>query len=197
MTQKYSDLYPKEEEHSKAFGLGLATAIMAAASIACLFTCLKLYGNIAWAGYAMLGIALAWVLFILPFWFDKWIPLIFLPIDFASVCGYLLYVNAKSGGHWFLSFAFPVTMIMGVIVLAATALYRYVKKGRLFITGGLLLTIGGSAMLIEFFQSITFGSEMFVWSLYCVSFFALLGIFLIVAALIPPLRAYLEKKFFY
>lgn len=37
---------------------------------------------------------------------------------------------------------------------------------------------------------------MFQWSLYCVSAFGLVGLFLILASLIRPLRAYLSKKFF-
>lgn len=43
---------------------------------------------------------------------------------------------------------------------------------------------------------ITFRSAMFLWSLYCVVFFSALGIFLLIAAIVPALRQYLARKFF-
>lgn len=52
-------------------------------------------------------------------------------------------------------------------------------------------------MLVEFFQSITFGTPMWVWSLYCVCGFGLLGLFLFIATLIPPLHVHLRKTFFF
>ena len=63
--------------------------------------------------------------------------------------------------------------------------------------GLFLVLIGASFMLIEFFQHITFGTPMFVWSLYCVSVFCLIGLFLFIASFIPPLRAALRRTFFY
>ena len=62
---------------------------------------------------------------------------------------------------------------------------------------GYLVLIGCSFMLVEFFQSITFGTPMWVWSLYCVCGFGLLGLFLFIATLIPPLHAHLRKTFFF
>ena len=192
----YSDRYPAEQRHARYLILALLTALMAAAGLICLILCLKTFGRVYWSGYVLMGLALAWVILILPFWFPRWHPLIFLPIDFAAVCGFLLYVCASTGGHWFLSFAFPVTMIVGLLLVAAVAVARHVRRGRLDIAAALILVTGGFCMLIELFEHITFGTQMFLWSLYCVSFCGLLGLFLLIAALIPPLRAYLERKFF-
>ena len=121
---------------------------------------------------------------------------VFVPADFFAVCGYLLYICLYTGGRWFLSFAFPVVMLFCVVTTASIALFRYVRRGKLFITGGLLVAIGGSTMLVELFQHITFGTQMFHWSLYTASVFAWAGFFLILSGIIRPLREYLERKFF-
>ena len=123
--------------------------------------------------------------------------MIFLPIDFACVAGYLLFVCVNTGGNWFLSFAFPVTMIAAVLTLAGVAMMRYIVQGRLRLMSLLVIAIGLSFMLIEFFQHITFGTPMFEWSLYCMSVLCLIGLFLLVASFVPSLRAYLRRKFFF
>lgn len=123
--------------------------------------------------------------------------MIFLPIDFACLGGYLLYLCVNTGGHWFLSFAFPVTLLAAVLTLAGVAMMRYIVQGRLRLMSLLLIAIGLSFMLVEFFQHITFGTPMFVWSLYCVSVICLIGLFLLIASMIPPLRATLRRKFFF
>ena len=144
-----------------------------------------------------MGLALLWVLFILPLLFPRFRPMIFLPIDFACIGGYLLYICVKTGGHWFLSFAFPVTMIAALLTLTGVAMMRYIVQGRLRLMSLLVIFIGLSFMLVEFFQHITFGTPMFVWSLYCVSVFCLIGLFLLVASFVPAMRAYLRRKFFF
>ena len=192
----YSDRFPKEKDHEKYLVLGIITVVMIAACLICLILCLETFGGVYWSGYVMLGLALAWIVFILPFFFRKWHPLIFLPIDFAAAAGYLLYICLYLGQRWFLSFAFPLTGIVCALTLTTVSLMRYIKKGRIFIVGGVLIALGSLSMLVEFFQHITFGTPMFLWSLYCVSFFAALGLFFIISAIIPPLRAFLERKFF-
>lgn len=193
---KYSDRYPAERRHARYLFLALTTALMLAAGLICLIICLKTFGRVYWAGYVLLGLALAWIILILPCWFRRWHPLIFLPIDFAAVCGFLLYVCLYLRQRWFLSFAFPVTMLIGLLLVAAVALARHVRRGRLYVAGGLMIAVGLGCMLIELFEHITFGTKMFLWSLYCVSFFGLFGLFLLIAAIIPPLRSFLERKFF-
>lgn len=194
--QRYSDLYPEEDRHARLVLLSLVTALMVAASLVTFLICITTYGAVLWSAYVMLGLALVWIVFILPCWFRKWMPLLFLPIDCAALCGFLLFVCLYNGERWFLSFAFPVTMIVFAIAIAAYMLFRNLKRGRLLVLGGLITVIGCSCMLVELFQHITFGSPMFQWSLWCVGFFAPIGLFFIIAALIPPLRAYIARKFF-
>ena len=84
-----------------------------------------------------------------------------------------------------------------LLTLAGVAMMRYIVAGRLRLMSLLLIAIGLSFMLVEFFQHITFGTPMFVWSLYCVSVVCLIGVFLLIASFVPPLRAYLRRKFFF
>lgn len=195
-TRLYSDQLPEVSYHRRYAVFSIITAAMLALCLACLIFCLETYGMVFWSGYVMLSLAAVWIIFLLPLVFRKWEPLIFLPIDFAAICGLLLYICLYTKGHWFLSFAFPVVMIVMLLTLTAVVLYRYIKKGTLYVTGGLFIAIGLSFMLVEFFLHITFGRPMFLWSLYCVTAFCLLGMFLILAAMIRPLREYLERKFF-
>ena len=194
--ESYSDRYPAERRHGKYVLLSLITALMLAAGLICLILCLKTFGRVYWSGYVLLGLALAWIILILPQWFRRFLPFVFLPIDYAAVCGFLLYVCASTGGHWFLSFAFPVTLLHGAVLLGTVALFRHARRGRLLRVGALMIVMGLYCMLIELFQHITFGTPMFLWSLYCVSAFGAIGLFLLIASLIPPLKAFLERKFF-
>ena len=197
-SSSYSDRYPKAEKKAgKYLAIGLVTIIMIGVSLGCLIFCLKSLGRTDWAGFVAMGLALLWVLFILPLLFPRFRPMIFLPIDFACIGGYLLYICVKTGGHWFLSFAFPVTMMAAVLTLTGVAMMRYIVQGRLRLMSLLVIFIGLSFMLVEFFQHITFGTPMFVWSLYCVSVFCLIGLFLLVASFVPAMRAYLRRKFFF
>ena len=174
----YSDRYPRLEKQSGKFlVLGLVTVILAAAALGCMIFCLKSTGKVGWSGIAALGIVLGWIWFVLPLLFPRWRPMIFLPVDFACLGGFLLYICASTGGNWFM--------------------IRYIVQGRLRLMSLLLIAIGLSFMLVEFFQHITFGTPMFVWSLYCVSGFCLIGLFLFAASFIPPLRAALRRTFFY
>ncbi len=195
--RSYPDHYPRMHRES---GLPIAaamTVICAAAILVILIVCLKLYGALSWGGYAIGGVLLLYVVAILPIWFGNPNPVVFVPVDHAAVALLALYICVKTGGNWFLSFAFPVSLLSCLLSTALICLLRYVKGGRLFILGGFLLTLGASTVLVELFEHITFGTPMFEWSLYSLVGFGLPGLFLLVARLIPRLRHGLEKRFFF
>ena len=194
----YSDLLPeKKKDHGRTLAVWLLTTVLAAAGLGCLIFCLRTDREASWSGYVLMSSALAWVTLLFPLLFRRFRPMIFLPVDFACLAGFLLYICLKTRGNWFLSFAFPVTAIVCVLTLTGVVIFRYIRQGRLRLLGLYLALIGASFILIEFFQHITFGTPMFVWSLYCVCAFGALGLFLFVATLIPPLHAYLRKTFFF
>ncbi len=193
---RYPDRYPEASYRSRRLAVLLLTLMLAAASLSCLISCLRIHGEASWSGYVLLGSALFWVWVALPLLFRRWRPMIFLPVDFACSAGFLLYVCLKTGGSWFLSFAFPVTALTALVTLATVALFRYIRQGRLLLFGVLLVLFGSSLMLVELFMHITFRTQMFVWSLYCVCGFGALGLFLVIASLIPSLRDALRRNFF-
>ncbi len=193
----YPDHYPHSHRESSLPIAAALTVIFAAAALVLLIVCLRLYGELSWGGYALCSLGLAYIIGILPAWFEDPLPEVFVPVDHAAALLAVLYVCLKTGGNWFLSFAFPVGIISGLLSTALICLLKYVKGGRLFILGGFLMVLGGASMLIELFEHITFGTPMFLWSLYSLVGFGLAGLFLLLARLIPPLRHGIEKRFFF
>lgn len=194
--RSFSGVYPQKNNARRYPVLGLVTALMVAVDLVFLILCLQRYHAVRWSGYIMLGSAVIYLICILPLWVDRPHPLIFVPLSFLVVGGYLLYICLATGGHWFLSFAFPVTLLAGLLTTGAVAAFRYLKHGKLFIIAALLIAIGGSAMLVEMFEAITFAHPMWTWSLYAVSGFGAVGLFILLAAIVRPLREFLERKLF-
>ena len=154
--------------------------------------------RIHWSGYVAGAVLLSYVCIVLPLWFKRPNPVIFVPCGFAAVAVYLIYVNFASGGAWFMSFAFPVTGSLGLITTALIALTRYIRHGRLYIYGGWLMIMGVWTVLVEFFLRLTFEVEHghIVWSQYPLIVLSLLGMMLIVIAIVKPLKESLRKIFF-
>ena len=106
-------------------------------------------------------------------------------------------IDLVNGGGWFISFAFPVAGIAGLIVTAVVALIKYIKKGYFYIVGGAVIAIGAYVVLVELFATVTFGlKEFHMWSFYPASGCLLLGMALIVLGVCAPLRNWFAKKFF-
>ena len=157
----------------------------------------QINGIVNWSGYVTGALIMLYVMFVLPHWFRKAHPVIFVPAGFAAIALFLLYINLSTGGHWFLSFAFPVTGSLGLLFTAVVTLSLYFPRARLYTFGGFFLAFGGMMLLIEFLLHITFGLPgLGTWSFYPLIVFGMLGMGLILVALIPPLRESLERKFF-
>lgn len=158
---------------------------------------LQTNGDVTWSGYVIGVLLLGYVMFVLPFWFRDPNPVIFVPIGFVGIGVYLLYISLASGGGWFLSFAFPVTGFVGLLVTAVVTLIRYVKRGKLYIFGGASLAFAAFMPLMEFLLNYTFYLPRFVWwSLYPVIIFGLLGATLIFLAICRPARESIERRIF-
>ncbi len=199
-TQPHEPSYPARlPAHQSESRLPAALMLTVLCVLVCpiiLLVCFKMYGSLAWGGYALLGVALFYCLVGLPLWFPAPNPVVLIPVDHAAIAGFLLYVSCKTGGHWFLSFAFPLSGLSCLVATAMVSLLRYLKGGRFYIFGGFFLFLGGVAMLVEFFEHITFHTEMFLWSLYVVGACAVFGILLMLAATIRPLRDWIRRSFF-
>jgi hypothetical protein len=154
-------------------------------------------GGIVWAGYVIGGLLLSYVVLILPLWFRNPNPVIFVPCDFAAAGLYLLYINLATGGRWFLSFAFPVTGFVGLVVTAVVVLRRYIRRGRLYVFGGGILALGAFMPIMETLLVITFSSIPFMgWCFYPLIALGLLGGMLLFLAICKPARHSMARKFF-
>lgn len=188
--------YPEKEPHPLGLPI-FATAVLLIPFIVVLLCDLRFSHTITWSGYVMGAILLIYEILILPLWFRKRNPVIFVPCAFVAVGLYLMYINFAVGGKWFLSFAFPILGGIALIVTAATVLFRYVKGGRLYIVGGAFIAFGAMMPLLEFLLSITFdGIELLGWSFYPLVSVVLIGGLLIFLAICRPAREVMERKFF-
>ena len=198
--EKGEDAYPRGKVpviNKSVVAAAVLTAMFIIPIITVLLCDLRVYGRVTWSGYVVGALLLAYITVVLPMWFRAPNPVIFVPCVFAAAGGYVLYIDLALDGGWFLSFAFPIIGCIGLTVTAMVALFRYIKKGGLYILGGAFCFIGICMLPIEFLASYTFGVGRFIgWSLYPLSSLVLIGAFLIFLAIYAPARKYLERIFF-
>lgn len=173
------------------------TVLLLLPALVCWLCDQQISGMVTWSGYVIGALGLLYVALVLPAWFRKPNPVIFVPCTFVAVGLYLLYISLATGGGWFLSFAFPITGGVALIVTAVVTLLKYVRRGQLYIFGGAIIALGGMTVLAEFLSVITFGLDRFFgWSFYPLVVAALLGGLLIFLAICRPARETMERKIF-
>ena len=190
--------YPRFEKPETVNPRGIYFIISFACIIAAVisFVCdLTLGGGIAWSGYVIGAIALFYTLFILPGWFRKYNPAIFIPVDFAAIGLYLAYISIATGGKWFFTFALPITGIVTLIISSITILSYYLRRGYLYIFGGAIVAAGAFCPMIETLAIITFGIRPMMWSIYPLIALFLIGIMLIIIGIVKPFRESLCRIF--
>lgn len=186
-----------EETVSRSGVLFVLSVICLIPLISTLLCDLSLGGGVTWSGYTTGAIIFLYVVAVLPVWFKKPNPVIFVPADFAAAGVYLFYIDFMAKGGWFLSFALPVLGGAALIATALIALMRYVKRGYLYMLGGAFIATGFFAVLIEYLINYTFHvRDVILWSIYPFASCFLIGVALIVIAICKPLRESLHKKFF-
>ncbi|MBO4939285.1 MAG: hypothetical protein J6C98_09880 [Oscillospiraceae bacterium] len=187
---------PAPQVSSRGLQIVLTTAFLLPLLITLLCD-LQINGLVTWSGYVVGALIVGYVALVLPIWFRRPNPVIFVPCFFVAVGLYLLYINLATGGSWFMSFAFPVVGGIGLILTAVVALLRYVRRGKLYIIGGAAAALGAFMPLTEYLIYITFQRPRFVgWSLYPLTALVLLGGMLIFLAIHRPARETMERKFF-
>lgn len=194
-------LFPEERNpHTKVSPWGIlwvVSGLMVVAILTVLLCDLQLSGGVTWSGYVMGGLGVCYVTFLLPLWFKKPNPAVFVPCAFLAIGLYLLYINLATGGHWFLSFAFPVVGFFGVLLTTVTTLLRYIRKGRLYIYGGGFIALGAFMPLMEFLLNHTFlNGKRLLWAYFPMGALVLFGGFLVFLALCRPAREVMIRKFF-
>lgn len=197
-----SPLYPEGKlppEPRFSLGMPIALTVLWVLGLLTVLLCdVQVNRSLTWSGFVAGAMATGYVALILPGWFRRPNPVIFVPCFFASAILYLLYIDLATAGGWFLSFAFPVTGSVGLIATALVTLLRYVKKGTLYIFGGALLALGGFMPVVELLLNRTFHREAFFgWSLYPLMALVLLGGYLIFLAICRPARETMRRKLFF
>ncbi|MBQ7836408.1 MAG: zinc ribbon domain-containing protein [Clostridia bacterium] len=188
--------YPRREVSPKLAHIIISTMYLIGLIIPLLCD-LQINSRVTWSGYVVGALILSYVVMILPYWFKRPNPVIFVPCGFAAAGLYLWYINYAVNGDWFLSFAFPVVGAAGVVVTAVVTLVKYVRRGKLYIFGGASLLLGVLMPVLELLVNITFARPRFVfWSLYPLTALVLLGAMLIFLAICRPARESMERKFF-
>lgn len=199
--EKAEPFYPEDKRPKAKNGrVALGGIILILFFIPTLLTFLSdLLGNgkLEWFGLALGGIALFYIIFALPLWFKKPNPVIFVPAGFVAGIIYLLYICLFVRGNWFLSFAFPASGALLLIVSAAVTLFHYIKKGRLYILGGFFILLGGFTLLLEFLLYKAFSVGFVGWSVYPLASLVLLGGLLIYLGINKSAREILKRKLFF
>ncbi len=195
------DTYPKKEFKSEEFNRkGLMFAITFLMLIPLIFTVileLSWHKRIDWSGYVAGGILLFYICFILPLWFRRPSPAIFVPSAFIAATVYLLYICLQTSGKWFLGFGMPITLSLGCIVSAVFILLYYLKAGKLYIIGGGIIALGLWTALMELLIRLTFSVHTeFIWSICPMAVCFVFGMFLIIVEIVKPFKESLRKIFF-
>lgn len=175
----------------------LMTVLCIATVLVVLLCDLQIHRAVTWSGVVIGALLTGYVALILPTWFRRPNPVIFVPCAVGALILYLLYLSVSTEGGWFLSFAFPVAGGFGLILTALVTLLRYVQRGRLYTVGGAIMVQGGFMLLVEYLLCLTFDLPLTGWSLYPLLAMFLLGGFLIFLAICHPVREAMERKFFF
>lgn len=193
--------YPRKEFKSEEFNrkglLFVVTILWLLPLILPVLFELLWHKEITWSGFVAGAVVLAYICLILPAWFRHANPVIFLPCAIAAATLYLAYINYSLGDGWFLSFAMPVSLSFGAIVVALVTLHRYVHRGFLYIYGGGVIALGAWTVLLEFLIHRTFAvSAAVYWSPFSCTTLLILGLLLILIEIIKPLKESLYRMFF-
>ncbi len=194
------DSLPKQPDRRKKriAVMTVLTVLWVLPFLICFLIDLKANGRLVWSDYVGIAMSFYYLAVFFPFWFPKRNPVLFVPLAFLYAGGVALYINCKTGGHWFLSFAFPVLGGIMLIVTATVALCRYLKKGRLYVFAGTFIALGAFMLLVEFLMNYTFSLPgTFVWALYPLAALCDVGLLLLIAAICRPIREALEKLLFF
>ena len=150
--------------------------------------------RITWSAYVVFALTIVYIVTILPSWFKKATPAIFVPLDFLLVTLFLHYVNYATNGDWFLTLAFPLVTYLGLIVTAACVLLYYLKKGHLYVIGAFFIALGLYMDIIELFIMVTFKVNFDGWSIYPMIPLVLIGLGMIGISISRNARAVLTRK---
>ena len=115
----------------------------------------------------------------------------------ADILGFLLFIELKTNGKWFLTFALPTVTVLAVFIAVISLLKKEKKISSLTAASVSVIFLGLFCVLIEFLINTTFGvRDRFAWSFYPAVTFILLAVAMFLIGKNKALCEKLEKKFF-
>lgn len=191
-------LFPKDfvqkKELSKATIHIIILTLFLIPILITLYCDLYVGGTITWSAYVGLSLSILYIIVVLPFWFKKPTPAVFVPIDFFCIALMLQYINYSTDGDWFLTLAFPIVLYLGLTVTAFSVLLYYLKKGYMYVIGGFFIMLGLFMDIIEVLLMITFNVNFDGWSIYPMIPLVLIGLGMIAIAISRNVRTILARK---
>jgi hypothetical protein len=185
---------PKEDFRALLFVL---TMFFVAAGGVCLALDLVQTGTLTYSAFVLFGLGLLYAALFLPRWFRRPNPVIFFPIACLLIMAGLLYVDLRFEGGWFLPFVLPVLGGLFLFLEAAVALVRYLKKGKLYVFSGLFFAMGFLSFVGEILCRVAFRLPIcLTYSIPLMILFFVFATALLVIAIVPPFRRYMERRFF-
>lgn len=188
------DSLPKREVSKTVVEVVVLTFFIIAFAIP-LYIDILINGTITWSAYVAISVLLTYLIAVLPTWFKRPTPAVFVPVDFFGIACLVHYINYAAGGDWFLTFAFPIILYLGILVTTCSVLMFYLKKGYLYIIGAFFIALGLFINLVELFLAITFTPIHFIgWSMCATIPLVLFGLAMIIIAINKSARAILARK---
>jgi len=153
-------------------------------------------GGLSWSLYVLSSCAVAAAVILPPVVSLSLSPYSCISIGTLSIAVFLYIIESLSGGGWFFSFALPLCIGSGGILMLLTAMYcRKLSPARIIAVG--FACIGFYCILIELLCFSSFGLiALFSWSLYPASVLFILAALLLYIDYNDTLKRYLAKKFF-
>ncbi len=190
-----------QQQVSRTSLVGLLTLIFLIPILLCVVCDASINHSILWSGYVVCAFLQLYITIAVPVLLSakpaKYHAVLSIALDTAALLGLLRYIEWRTGGSWFLSFALPVTVTACFFIIALIVLARHTDLSRLAIAAIAVVCIGFFCLAVELLLIFAFDLRReLVWSSYPLITFLLLGAVLFFIDRNKPLKEKLIQKFF-
>jgi hypothetical protein len=155
-------------------------------------------GRLTWSAYVIGAVALVYIFVLLPFYFKKYHPVLFLSADCSAVLLYLLFIERMNGGGWFLGLGLPLTATVSACVILIALLFAGKQTSMLVKTGVVLIVIGLFVVCTEIIIHLYMNTAVKpVWSLYALIPCIVLGAAALVLEHRQNFKERIRRRLFY
>lgn len=154
-------------------------------------------GKISWSMYAILGIALGWILIVPPILMRNDVVMKSAWLDFFSVVIFLYFVNqiAPTDVDWFGTLSLPIVCLIMVMLMAILIICTIFKPRPITIVALTIFMIGIFSVAIDIITGKFMERDVIVyWSLPVVIACSAVTLLLIVISRLAKLKAIIKKR---